>query len=252
MNLSNIPEPKTAPLKLGKLIYKTKFYSMYRVFDGCYLLDYKVTSTMGHSFCRFQEHYESPKFSGQVFSKEQYVKWWKETHSTFSYPHHFLGYNFPGKTFLPFLSGDMGDMSILEKELLKSFAYIPESDFYVIGATNADVESLTHEVAHALFYLNPSYRQTALDILTAAPKELHTFCYERLKQAGYMTGVYLDEMQAFIGSNGFTSIADITGANEINPPVTTVSPSIYNEAVDLQDSLSAHFNKALSVLAKSA
>jgi hypothetical protein len=247
LQLQSIPSVVTEPIKLGSPLYVNKLYSLFCVFPGCYYLAFNNTSTMGHAFCRIQEHYESPKFSGTVFTKQEYINWWKETHPTFSYPNCFCGYNFPGSVLLPFLAGQFNPLSKLEKELLKCFAFIPEKDFYVIGATSADAETITHEVAHALFYLDPAYKASVLSLL-ADYTHLQPYCFHQLQLGGYRPEVYLDELNAFLSTSGAHHFPELNGGVQALPPAPDVTPLHYLDFCILQNLLQDLLNTRLKLL----
>ena len=51
---------------------------------------------------RFQEHYESPEFTGTVFTVGAFRKWYAETYGAFTYASDWSGFNIPGTVLEPF------------------------------------------------------------------------------------------------------------------------------------------------------
>jgi hypothetical protein len=144
-------------------------------------------------FLRFQEHYESPRFKGSVFSWGAYVAWYKQARGSFSYPWDWSGFNFPGQTLGPFRRGAFDPLTRREKALLTLLAGVTDQD-YVIATFEDDKGSLDHELAHAFWHLDPAYRAAIEAILAGAD-------HARQKAAlaegdGYDPAVFLDEIQA--------------------------------------------------------
>jgi hypothetical protein len=154
-----------------------------------------VTSTL----LRFQEFYESPKFKGKIFSVDEFITWYRTTRrGKFSYFSDWTGFNFPSSVLDPFKDGSFGDLTAREKSVLKKFS--KEKKFYLIGtfkgtSKKTDQGILNHEIAHAMFYLNPKYKKEVLKVL--APLKLAPI-FRYLKNQGYHKDVYLDEAHAYL------------------------------------------------------
>ena len=56
-----------------------------KVAKGIYLLRFRTQYELAATFLRVQEHYESPKFHGRVFSLEQYMDWYAADRGNFTY-----------------------------------------------------------------------------------------------------------------------------------------------------------------------
>jgi hypothetical protein len=166
----------------------------YRVARGIYLLKFKTQYELTSTFLRIQEHYESPRFHGRIFSLEQYMDWYAAEKGNFTYYQDWSGFNVPSTAFQPFYDGTFDPLSEKEKHLLGLFAKLKER-FYVIGIYEAG--SLTHELAHALYFTDEAYRK-------AVQVEMRKYDTSRLARqiadAGYAEHVVPDEMQAYIVS----------------------------------------------------
>ncbi len=150
---------------------------------------------MTATFLRVQEHYESPRFHGRIFSLEQYMDWYAARYGNFTYYQDWSGFNVPSTAFQPFYEGKFDPLSEKEKQLLRLFENLRER-FYVIGIYDADAkDSLTHELAHALFFIDAAYRE-------AVRKAMRGYDTQKLAgqiaEAGYAKHVIPDELQAYM------------------------------------------------------
>ena len=166
-----------------------------KVAKGIYLLRFRTQYELAATFLRVQEHYESPQFHGRTFSLEQYMDWYAAQHGAFTYFQDWAGFNVPSTAFRPFYDGSFDPLSRKEKRLLRLFRNLQER-FYVIGIYDGGEKgTLTHELAHALFFIDPAYRQAARE----AMDEYDTSALEnRLARAGYAKHVIPDEVQAYL------------------------------------------------------
>jgi hypothetical protein len=167
----------------------------HRVARGIYLLRFKTQYELAATFLRVQEHYESPKFHGRIFSLEQYMDWYAVRYGNFSYYQDWSGFNVPSTAFAPFYQGKFDPLSEKEKRLLRLFESLRER-FYVIGIYDSGAKSsLNHELAHALFFTVREYREAA----RAAMRDYDTSALEKnLAEAGYGKHVIPDEVQAYL------------------------------------------------------
>lgn len=180
----------------------------HKVAEGIYLLRFKTQYELTSTFLRIQEHYESPKFHGRIFTLEQYMDWYAAENGAFTYFQDWSGFNVPSTAFEPFYEGRFDPLSEKEKRLLGLFRNV-RGRFYVIGIYEGGKKgTLTHELAHALFFINDDYRHAVRE----AMRGYDTAALEKkLLKAGYARHVILDEVQAYIvapsGELGATSRA---------------------------------------------
>lgn len=157
------------------------------------------------TFLRFQEHFESPRFRDTVFSYREFVQWYRSEKKSdrFTYLTDWSGMNFPSTNLEAFWRGDFNPLSERERwllNLLKPYG----REFYLI-ATFSDphgridggmMSTLRHELAHALFFLNPVYRQKVREILARVDLQPIWALFE--KRGGYHPSVYEDESHAYL------------------------------------------------------
>jgi hypothetical protein len=167
----------------------------HKVADGIYLLRFETQYELTSTFLRVQEHYESPQFHGRIFTLEQYMDWYAAENGAFTYFQDWSGFNVPSTAFQPFYEGKFDPLTRKEKGLLALFRNL-QGRFYVIGIYDSGKKgTLTHELAHALFFIDDAYRQAVRE----AMRGYNTSALEKkLIEAGYARHVIPDEVQAYI------------------------------------------------------
>lgn len=163
-----------------------------RVAKGIYLLRFRTQYELAATFLRIQEHYESPKFHGRVFSLERYMDWYAGRYGNFTYYQDWSGFNVPSTAFEAFYAGKFDPLSEKEKQLLGLFRSLREK-FYIIGIYESS--SLTHELAHALYFIDEAYREAVKAVLRGSDTSALA---RQIADAGYAKHVVADEMQAYI------------------------------------------------------
>jgi len=169
------------------------------IIGSVFLVQFPDQKTLASTMLRFQEHYESPNFRGQVFSREEFEKWYIEKKGSFSYLEDWSGFNVPSTVFESFWSGKFDPLSSEEQELLDAVGKLPKP-FYLIATSENPVHStLRHEIAHGLYATNPDYRAEVyahLEGLQLSP--IHRMLADG---AGYHPAVWLDECHAYLMAN---------------------------------------------------
>jgi hypothetical protein len=148
---------------------------------------------MAFHFLRFQEHYESPGFKGRIFTWAEYVRWYRSVRGAFTYAEDWGGFNFPGAVLEPFRRGAFAPLTPRENSVLRVLSDV-RPWAYVIGTWAGDEAALRHELAHAVWHLEPEYRNRVRAILADA--DLSRQCALLAEGEGYDASVYLDEIQA--------------------------------------------------------
>ena len=155
------------------------------------------------TFLRFQEHYESPKFRGKIFSWEEFMDWNAKKEGEFTYLGDWDGFNIPSQTLRLFYEGRFDPLTTKERKLLDLLKGI-DGSFYVISLPAKDVEAFRHEFVHGLFCVNKKYRREV-------KRCVKSFDPKRLKKAltrqGYHRSVFTDEVNAY----ALTGLRSLTG-----------------------------------------
>lgn len=150
---------------------------------------------LASTFLRFQEHYESAEFRGRVFTWEEFMDWYAHEYGEFTYLSDWCGFNLPDTAFDAFRRGDFDPLTRKERLLLDAVADC-ERPFYVIGVVSGESDVLVHEFAHALFYLDETYRGQVRDTLSRY--DLSAASRHLLKTEGYGANVLDDELNAYL------------------------------------------------------
>ena len=177
---------------------------------------------LGLTFMRFQEFYESPnpKFRNQPFTLGELRKWYSETYGANTYHHDWTGFNIPSSVLKPFKDGLFDPLTDEEKYLLELFKYRNDT-FYIIGAQ--DAATLRHELSHALYANNQSYRNE-IDITISKYSKKLLKAKKYILSKGYSNTVINDELQAYITDNddGFLQ-------KNIDPKIINVFNTLYGK-----------------------
>ncbi len=153
---------------------------------------------LASAFCRLQEHYEGPHFHGKVFSLDEYKQWYRKEAKAgvFSYYEDWGGFNVPRAAVLSFLDGEFPNLRVREESLLARATQNKDAS-YLIGVPEGqeEQETFNHELSHALWATNESYREEAGRIVKALPLE----SFRRwLIESGYCDQVLDDECAAHL------------------------------------------------------
>lgn len=177
-------------------------FTLHQKSANIYHLRFASTHEMCATMLRFQEHFESPKFRGKVFTLKEFKAWYKTTtaDNSFSYYTDWSGFNFPSRVITPFLLGHFGPLSKREQGLLKALSKI-EGKFYLIATLGDDLSALRHELGHALYYTDMKYKKAVDHIISKLP--LTEYPKKKIRDLGYHASVLSDELHAFL-IDGFT------------------------------------------------
>jgi hypothetical protein len=166
-----------------------------KITKDIYLLRFKTQYELAATCLRMQEYYESPRFHGRIFSLEQFMDWYAARHGNFTYYQDWVGFNMPSSALEPFYEGKFDPLSEKEKRLLGLFKNLSQR-FYVIGVYGAGARGdLTHELAHALFFVDETYRKSAREAMS---RYSTAKLARKIAKAGYAKHVIPDEIQAYL------------------------------------------------------
>jgi len=175
---------------------------------------YTLTSTM----VRLQEFYESaiPTIRDQVFELEDFMDAYAETRSwKMDYFTLWTGFNIPDSAIREFYTRFV---KLRPKEIgLHNILFpwlVEEKPFYLIATNEEKDKAFEHEIAHAMFYLDPEYRLAQTDIVMShGVVDKTNALFGHLEDMGYGYNVHIDEVQAYL------STSDIDYLNETFAPV---------------------------------
>lgn len=166
---------------------------------------------MAMFFLRYQEFYESinPEFRGKSFSYLDYLSWYVQytNSSTFTYPKDFIGYNLPSDSikecYLSIPRGDKNKYDWMMNKLWCELFDDSNGKFYVIGTIRKD-NTYHHEIAHALYYLEPEYKKQMDNLTANLPARFKRDIFNILATI-YPEKVFNDELQAYMSTKSAMS-----------------------------------------------
>ena len=164
-----------------------------------YLMMYKNQVEVSKAVIRFQEHYESPEFRGKIFTLQEHMKWYtNDWEKAYTYYTDWNGFNWPSYVMEPFFKGKFNPLSRSEQEIVDYFTPLKGEKFYVIALheelEDKLLEYARHELAHALFYLDSSYKEY---VVNQVAKYDNAPLIKHLLDMGYNEEVITDEVHAY-------------------------------------------------------
>ena len=184
-------------------------YTLTQVSEKIFALEIPNNWDRAMVFLRAQEFYESasPKFKGKSFDIWDYMRWYaverEISTGTFDYPNDWAAYNLPIKTIVQSLdkfTGEYTPYDIFMDEILHQIFNkyeVGENDTYLIGVESLTSVHVSHELSHALWYTNPTFKKEATKVVSQIPKEIVDECKSTLTRMGYHKSVLTDELVAY-------------------------------------------------------
>ena len=176
-----------------------------RLHDQVYLVTCKDPVDLSMLFLTYQEFYESPspKFRNNPnFDILKFIEWYSKDHChNFTYPTDWSGFNVPSHVFDAVRSENRYTKKFknLIKKRIKPFLPSKDARFYILGALGDDTKTLDHEMAHAMYYIDPAYKSKA-DCWLAVYDNVYQDLKKVLISIGYAEEVCLDEAQAYLST----------------------------------------------------
>lgn len=175
-------------------------FQVVKITDNIIHLIFPTANIMCRTMCRFAEHFESPEYRNRVFTWRQFRSWYRwQNGDKFTYYNDWSGFNIPSYSFMAFKNGSFDPLSLGEQDVLKALSNLP-STFYVIVTSEEAADAISHELAHALYYLNSEYKSQVVEILDKLPNK--DVPMETIRLMGYHPDVLFDELHAYLG-DGF-------------------------------------------------
>jgi len=180
-----------------------------------FLFEFKNNYDLCMYFLRYQEFYESPssKFRGKSFTIFDFMKWYslKYGNGAFTYPNDWDGFNLPSKIIYDVWNQRLiPDRNFYDFEMYSAWKEcyeITQGPFYIIGIVKGNT-ALSHEIAHALFYLNQEYKKEMKKLVSGLTPTIKKEIGTTLKRLGYASKVYIDEAQAYLSTGLTVSFGD--------------------------------------------
>lgn len=171
------------------------------------LFTFKTQKELALTFFRVQEYYESPynDLHGKEFSVFDFLNTMMDEKGEIDYFAKWCGFNIPGIVINKWINSlrdsPTPSENIFWEEIYKNVSL--KKTFYVIGALEKDSETIDHEIAHALYYMNKEFYEN-MDILNDKfrknfPK-IYNSMSRHLKKMEYRPEVIKDEIQAYLSA----------------------------------------------------
>lgn len=196
-------------MNLSRVIDLDYCYNLYKIKDGIWCLAIENDIILGSTFLRCQEFYESPnpKIQNNIFTKKDYIKWYKEDftfRSEFTYHDDWAGFNLPSnkiKECLELEIKDWDDWDSIMKSVYDTISLYEKDKWYLIGVSSLnDINVFSHEIAHALWYTNVAYKLAMLKLIENLPKRTKKSISDTLFDTGYAKSSIDDEIQAYFST----------------------------------------------------
>lgn len=177
------------PLKLTQII------------GSVYHVQFPSQEELASTMLRFQEYYESPKFKGLFFTREEFEAWYTEKTGAWTYLTDWDGFNIPSSVFEPFVHGKFHPLSDQEWKLIDTIAHLSQPFYLIATSEESHPSTMRHEIAHGLYATNTDYRAEVYMLLEGCQlAPIH-----RMLRKGYHPASWLDECHAYL-MNDYHSI----------------------------------------------
>jgi hypothetical protein len=183
--------------------FKTK-----KPIKNCLLFEFDNQKELALSFCRVEEYYEGkPSVNGKYLTLEDFLDAFMDKDGNITYFNYWSGFNIPGNIFKkwwdePYASEKTKWETKLADEVSRKLDL--EKPFYIIGGLKGDMNVIDHEIAHALYYMNESYKVEMEDLnyhFFKTHRMQYSKMVKKLKKMGYGENVIRDEIQAYMSTS---------------------------------------------------
>jgi hypothetical protein len=214
-----------------------KMFKSSKPIKNCLLLEFNTQKELALAFCRVEEYYEGqPKVNGKYLTLEQFIDAYMENDGTLNYFSDWEGFNIPGDIFTEWFSQDAANKTKWELALADEVSKKLDltKPFYVIGGVKGDVNVIDHEIAHALYFMNPDYMCEMEELNYEFYKKYRiqfSKMVKSLKKMGYGENVIRDEIQAYMSTSKKSELVDNFSLNydTIKPMITQYRKVLYRD-----------------------
>jgi len=176
-----------------------------KLFNNLFVVTSNTQEKLAKTFIRLNGYLDSEKFKDKIFTLDEFKKWYIKEKGEFTYYKDYKGFNIPDNVVDVFLSGKFDPLSEEEKWLLDNLkSNISDKPYYIIGYVDVEGEEETrhHELAHALYYLSPSYKEEVNEVIDKFWKEINSKSLNKiekfLENLQYNKLIWNDEMNAYL------------------------------------------------------
>ena len=185
----------------------SKMFKSRKPIKNCLLLEFNTQKDLALAFCRVEEYYEGqPKLNRNYTSFVDFIDFFMKDDGSINYFNYWSGFNIPGDAYMEWSQQNMSDKTYWELALAEEITKKLDltEPFYVIGGKKGDMNVIDHEIAHALYYMDESYKAEMEEMNYNFFKQ-HRMQYSKmvkaLKKMGYGENVIKDEVQAYMSTS---------------------------------------------------
>jgi hypothetical protein len=182
-------------------------YRLEKIADQTYHLIIPDQYDMCMVFWRVQEFYESPfkEVRGKNITLLEFMDIYSKRKGggCFTYPVEWGGFNVPNKMVEDCYNQKVAhDYNHYDSVIIDIHEEIKKTDdkYYLIGTTGSDFIAMKHELAHAFYYLDSSYKKEVNQVLKKIPDKYYKKIVIHLKNIGYTNNVIQDEIHAYLST----------------------------------------------------
>jgi hypothetical protein len=187
-------------------------YKLKEIHPKVWLVTMDNPYDLAMTFCRVQEFYESPfkEIRGKEFNMTEFQRMYsmKFGDGSFTYPLDWAGFNVPSyiveKCYRDYDCRDC-NYTLYDEIFIDIWAEInADGKYYIIGSETNKQTTIDHELAHAFYYLYPSYKKSVDKITDKVPNVIQKKIKKWLTSIGYNDKVFKDELQAYLSADPCT------------------------------------------------
>lgn len=192
--------------------------NIFKLTSNIIAAEFETQKEMMLTVARPAEYYESidERLHNQAVSWSEFLNVFMTDAGVIEYFSSWSGFNLPGEKLLEWYTlcrdASTREITFFNSVLARCAYNVVQDDhhryidglkvryapFYVVAFCAGDEETIKHEIAHALFYLDPKYKQAMLKLNKALPAELAAALTTAFNLMGYRESVHQDEMQAYL------------------------------------------------------
>lgn len=190
-----------------KIVKKYKEFILKQIKSNIYILTSKNRFDIAMHFLRLQESYENsnPKFRRKTFDLLEFIEDYAKNYGkgSFSYAVDFAGFNLTDDVFRAVYKADFA-LNKYDKRMMEVYHEIQkhngEGKFTIMGILDGDKDTFRHELAHAYWYLKPSYKREMKKLLKELSMSTKNSIESTLAKHMYRSSVFPDETQAYMST----------------------------------------------------
>ena len=217
--------PKNPPKNIKNILSQIELFEMYPKIYAVVIKDDRLRARV---FMRYQEFYKSDSdtFRGKGFTWHDFTKYYKEKtkNDILTYHIDWAGYNIPCNSIESCIKliPDLNFYDLIMFSIIDTIrSVVGSDDFYLIGidqSTGEDPDLIYHEVAHGLFFVNPSYKKKMMDNIENMNPRIREQLSNKISKMGYGSNVIDDEIQAYMSTGIDKSMAQVKEIKQARAP----------------------------------